>query len=134
MIALALETVTPFNSLFVSCISLQNRFYAVFFVGTSSLSIFKDFTLKVLHTLSAFCIKKSFSSSTPLVNSQGVLSKAVVCMLVSGILCISRHLTCISKDGHKFFNNPQGHENLFLLIIKDGRHPHGIQRFSFQVY
>ena len=94
MIALALETVTPFNSLFVSCISLQNRFYAVFFVGTSSLSIFKDFTLKVLHT--------------PLVNSQGVLSKAVVCMLVSGILCISKHLTCISKDGHKFFNNPQG--------------------------
>ena len=108
MIALALETVTPFNSLFVSCISLQNRFYAVFFAGTSSLSIFKDFTLKILRTLSAFCIKLSFSSSTPLVNSQGVLSKAVVCMLVSGILCISKHLTCISKDGHKFFNNPQG--------------------------
>ena len=97
---------TPFNSSFVSHITLQNRLYAVFFAGTSGLGVFKDFILKVLHTLSAFCIKLLLSSSTPLVNSQSVLSKAVVC--VSGMLCISKHLTFIGKGGHKFFHDPQG--------------------------
>ena len=80
MIAFALETVTPFNSSFVSHISLQNRLYVFFFAGTSSLGLFRGLTLKAFHILSAFCIKVSLSSSTPLVNSQSVLSKAVVCM------------------------------------------------------
>ena len=87
---------------------LQYDSTCVFFAGTSSLGVFKHFALKVLHTLSAFCIKLSLSSSTPLVNPQSVLSKAVVCILVSGILHICKHRNCISKGGHKFFHNPQG--------------------------
>ena len=106
MIALALETVEPFNSSFVSRISLQKRLCAIFFGGTSSLGVFRDFTLKALHTLSAFCIKLSLSSSNPLVNSQSVLRK-YLCLFTSNILYISKHLTCISKGNRKFFHNPQ---------------------------
>ena len=54
MIALALETGTPCNSFFVFRMCFQNSLYTVFFGGTSGLGVFKSFTLKTLHTLSAF--------------------------------------------------------------------------------
>ena len=107
MIALALEAVAPFNSSFISRISLQKRLCAVFFGGTSTLDVFRDFTLKALHTLSTFCINLSLSSSNPLVNSQSILRK-YLCLFTSDILYISKHLTCISKGGRKFFHNSQG--------------------------
>ena len=99
MMALALETVAPFNSSFISRISLQNKLYVVFFAGTSCLGVFKHFTLEFFNTVIAFCIKLSLSSSTPQINSQSVLSKAVF---------INKNLARISKSGHKFFRNPQG--------------------------
>ena len=54
MIALALETGTLCNSFLIFHMSLQNRLYPVFFDVTSDFGVFKGFTLKTLHTLSAF--------------------------------------------------------------------------------
>ena len=79
MIALALETGTPWNSFLVFQISLQNRLYAVFFDGTLGFNVFKGFTLKTLGTLSSFWMKLSLSSFTP-VNSKWVLRN--FCMFV----------------------------------------------------
>ena len=45
------NTLQPF---LVFLMSLQNKLYAVFFEGSSGLGVFKGFTLKTLHTLSAF--------------------------------------------------------------------------------
>ena len=64
-------------------------------------------------SLSSFSIKPSLSSS--LVNFQRVLSKVVVCMLVSGIFMYrSKHLTCISKFDISFCITRQGHERRAL--------------------
>ena len=62
MIVLALETGTPCNSFLVFRMSLQKRLYTVFFDGTSDFGVFKGFTLKTLHTLSAFRMKLPLSS------------------------------------------------------------------------
>ena len=104
MMAFALETGTPCNSFLIVQMSLQNRFYAVFFDGTSSLGTVIAFTLNALHTLSAFWIKLSLSSFPP-VNSQSVLIK--YCVFISDILFINeKHSTHISEADISFFMIP----------------------------
>ena len=86
MIALALETGTPFNSFLILGMSLQNRLYSVFFDETSGLGAFhlEDLT----HTLSAFRMKMYLSPFPP-VSSQSVLRK--FWMFISDIFVINKN-------------------------------------------